>query len=77
MAALKREIERWRREAGRQLALARAAQRAIGLAPPAPVKETEKKMRRRVARALGVAASLRRQDAAVVPSAGDTKETAP
>src|SRR6266851_3162972 len=76
MAALKREIERWRREAGRQLALARAAQRAIGLAPPAPVKETGKKMRRRVARALGVAAALRREDAVVVPSAGDGKEKA-
>src|SRR6266852_4693846 len=76
VAALQREIERWRREAGRQLALARAAQRAIGLSPPAPVKETGKKIRRRAARALGVAAALRREDAAVDLSAGDGKETA-
>src|SRR5216683_6174572 len=77
VAALQREIERWRREAARQQALARAAQRAVGLSPPAPVKATGKKnRRRRVARALGVAASLRREDAALAPSAADVKETA-
>jgi hypothetical protein len=71
LAALKRELERWRREAARQQALARAAQRAVGLAPPAPVKTVGKKIRRRrVARALGVAASLRREDVALAPSPG-------
>jgi hypothetical protein len=78
VAALQREIERWRREAARQQALARAAQRAVGLSPPAPSKTAGKKTRRRrVARALSVAASLRREDAALAPSAGDVKETAP
>jgi hypothetical protein len=76
VAALKRELERWRREAARQQALARAAQRAVGLAPPAPVKTVGKKIRRqRVARALGVAASLRREEAALSASPGDEKET--
>src|SRR5260370_24292522 len=77
LAALKREIERWRREAARQQALARAAQRAVGLSPLAPLKTSGKKTRRRrVARALSVAASLRREDAALAPSAGDVKEIA-
>jgi hypothetical protein len=77
VAALKRELERWRREAARQQALARAAQRAVGLSPPPPAKATGKRIRRRrVARALSVAATLRREDAAVIPSAGDGKETA-
>jgi hypothetical protein len=76
LAALKRELERWRREAARQQALARAAQRAVGLAPPPPVKTAGKKVRRqRMARALGVAASLRREDAARAPSSGDVQET--
>jgi hypothetical protein len=76
VAALQREIERWRREAARQQALARTAQRAVGLSPPAPLKTSGKKTRRRrVARALGVAASLRREDAAPAPSAADVKET--
>jgi hypothetical protein len=79
VAAQKREIERWRREAGRQQALARAAQRAVGLAPPAPTVGTKtmgKRMRRRrVARALAVAATLRHEDAATVPSAEDEKKT--
>jgi len=72
-AALHREAERWRREAARQQALARAAQRAVGLAPPVPIKANGKKTRRRrVARALTVAASLRRGDAA--PSAAEARE---
>src|SRR5271169_1302684 len=77
-ATLGQEVGRdTRREAGRQQALARAAQRAVGLSPPAPAKATGKKIRRRrVARALSVAATLRREDAAVIPSAGDGKETA-
>jgi len=73
IAAQKREIERWRREAMRQQALARAAQRAVGLAPPAPTvtaKATGKRKRRRVARALTVAATLRREDAAPSPGNG-------
>jgi hypothetical protein len=77
VAALQREIERWRREAARQQALARAAQRAVGLSPPAPSKTAGKKTRRRrVARALRVAASLRREDATAAPPAAEEKETA-
>jgi hypothetical protein len=76
LAALQRETERWRQEAARQQALARAAQRALGLSPP-PVKAAGKRTRRRrVARALSVAASLRREDAAVVLSAAEGKENA-
>ena len=73
VAGQKREIERWRREAMRQQALARAAQRAVGLAPPAPTvtaKATGKRRRRCVARALTVAATLRREDAAASPGDG-------
>jgi len=58
---LRQENQRLQREVGRQQALVRAAQRAVGLAPP-PVKPAAKPARRRrVARALGVAARLRQE----------------
>jgi hypothetical protein len=59
LAALRRDKERLEREVLRQQALVRAAQRTVGLPPPAPVKKTGKKMRpRRLARALHVAGRL-------------------
>jgi hypothetical protein len=60
-AALQQENARLRREVGRQQALVRAGQRVIGLAAPAaaPTKPGGKKpRRRRLARALSVAARL-------------------
>lgn len=64
--ALRQECDRLRRDCARQQALVRAAQRTVGLAPPAPpvpLPTSGKKRRRRkpTARALKVAALL--QDA--------------
>ncbi len=62
---LRRETVRLRRELGRQQALVRTAQRAIGLPPPptAPARPAGKKPRRRkVARALRLAAQLQKGD---------------
>jgi hypothetical protein len=42
VAALEREIARLTRESARQQALARAAQRTLGLAPPVPPKPNGK-----------------------------------
>jgi hypothetical protein len=62
LVVLRQENERLRREAGRQQALVRAAQRSFGLPPPAPARPTGKKpRRRRLAR--GLAAAARLQDA--------------
>ena len=59
---LEQENQRLQREVGRQQALVRAAQRAVGLAAPAPPRPAGKKPRRqRVARALSVAARLQQQ----------------
>lgn len=70
VAALEREVARLTREAGRQQALARAAQRTLGLAPPAaprpngkagekPVSSGKSRRRRRpVVRALTLAKAL-------------------
>jgi hypothetical protein len=59
LAELRRENERLRREAGRQQALVRAAQRSVGLALPAPTRPGGKKpRRRRPARGLNAAARL-------------------
>ena len=70
LAALRRDKERLQREVLRQQALVRAAQRTIGLSPPAPPKKTAKKVRtRRLARALHVADRLR------TPSAEKPMET--
>jgi len=78
LAALRRECEQLRREVTRQQALVRAAQRAIGLAPPAPAgrgaqRDGKKRRRRRpVARALKAVARLtqeHQEPAAVAPMA--------
>ena len=60
-AALERECQRWRQESARQQALVRAAQRTIGLAPPAPPAKgptKKRRARRPVVRALHAAARL-------------------
>lgn len=78
LASLRRECEQLRREVARQQALVRAAQRTIGLAPPAPPprgpERTGKKRRKRrpTARALKAAARLTEQNhqpAAIVTAA--------
>jgi len=70
---LRQENQRLQRELSRQQALARAAQRTIGLTPPpvCPVaaKGSKKTRKRRVARALSVAARLEQQNAATAPPA--------
>jgi hypothetical protein len=75
MAVLQKENERLRREAGRQQALVRAAQRSVGLAPPpAPARPGGKKpRRRRLARGLAAAARLQScsSDKALSPPAAD------
>lgn len=62
LAALRRECEQLRRDCARQQALVRAAQRTIGLPPPAvtqPASAGKKRRRRRpTARALRAAARL-------------------
>lgn len=61
LAALRQQTQRLQRELTRHQALLRAAQRAVGLAPPAAVpiaKNGKKTRKRRVARALNVAARL-------------------
>lgn len=60
---LRQENQRLQREVSRQQALVRAAQRSVGLAPPAPTpksKSGKKTRKRRVARALTVAARLQK-----------------
>ena len=66
---LTKENQRLQRELTRHQALARAAQRSIGLTPPTPVvtKNGKKQRKRRVARALSVAERLK-QD--VNPTSG-------
>jgi hypothetical protein len=56
VAALKKEIDRLRRDLGRQQSLVRLAQRSVGLTPPPPVKGRRK---RKTARALVTAGRLR------------------
>ena len=60
---LSRENQRLQREIMRHQALARAAQRAVGLSPPAPVvnKAGKKARKRRTARALSVAEHLKQE----------------
>jgi hypothetical protein len=56
---LRKENQRLQRDLTRHQSLARAAQRAVGLSPPAAVNKAGKKPRkRRVARALSVVARL-------------------
>lgn len=66
---LSKENQRLQRELTRHQALARAAQRAVGLSPPAAVvnKSGKKPRRRRVARALSVAERLKQE---TIPATG-------
>jgi hypothetical protein len=66
---LRKENQRLQRELTRHQSLARAAQRAVGLSPPAPVvnKAGKKPRKRRMARALSVAARLQEN---VAPKTG-------
>lgn len=65
LAALEKQVAHLQRECGRQQALVRAAQRAVGLAPPPPVKPRapgagkKGRKRRPTARALKAAAAMR------------------
>ena len=72
---LSKENQRLQRELTRHQALARAAQRAVGLSPPAPVvnKSGKKPRKRRVARALSVAERLKQE---TIPATG-TATTSP
>ena len=72
---LSKENQRLQRELTRHQTLARAAQRAVGLSPPAPVvnKAGKKPRKRRVARALSVAERLKQE---TIPTAG-TPTTSP
>jgi hypothetical protein len=73
---LKKECERLRHECQRQQALARAAQRTIGVMPPpaAPAGAGKKRRRRRVVRALQAVALLR-QDETATPIGNVTPES--
>jgi hypothetical protein len=66
---LSKENQRLQRELTRHQTLARAAQRAVGLSPPAPVvnKTGKKPRKRRVARALSVAERLKQE---TIPTTG-------
>jgi hypothetical protein len=66
---LSKENQRLQRELTRHQALARAAQRAVGLSPPTPVvtKAGKKPRKRRVARALSVAERLKQE---TIPTVG-------
>jgi hypothetical protein len=66
---LHQENQRLQRELTRHQTLARAAQRAVGLSPPAPVinKTGKKPRKRRVARALSVAERLKQE---TIPTTG-------
>ena len=66
---LSKENQRLQRELTRHQALARAAQRTVGLSPPAPVvnKSGKKPRKRRVARALSVAERLKEE---AIPTTG-------
>ena len=73
LAALQRDCEHWRRECTRQQALVRAAQRTIGLSPPAVTKPSpsgsQRRRRRATARALRAAARLKTETAEPPPAA--------
>lgn len=73
LETLRKENQRLQREMSRHQALARAAQRAVGLSPPTPIvnKNGKKPRKRRVARALSVAARLK-QDASPASAAPAT-----
>jgi hypothetical protein len=70
LQALQRENQRLQRDLGRQQALARAAQRSLGLAPVAAVpaaKPGKKTRKRRLARALSVARCLQEDNETAAP----------
>jgi hypothetical protein len=71
---LSKENQRLQREIMRHQALARAAQRAVGLSPPAPVvnKAGKKPRKRRVVRALSVAEHLKQE---TIPTTGTSTTT--
>lgn len=71
---LTKENQRLQRELTRHQALARAAQRAVGLSPPPPTvaKNGKKPRKRRVARALSVAERLKQE---VNPTSGTPMTT--
>lgn len=83
LSTLRQECERLRRECARQQSLVRAAQRTVGLAqvepaPPPPTTGTANRKRRKrrpKARALKVAASLRKASEAT--TAGEETKTEP
>jgi hypothetical protein len=69
LARLQRDKERLQREVLRQQALVRAAQRGVGLpAPLPPPKKPGTKTRRRLARALNVAARLHKANQEAAPA---------
>ena len=70
LESLRTENQRLQRELSRHQALARAAQRAVGLSPPTPIvnKNGKKPRKRRVARALSVAERLKQDATATVAS---------
>ena len=70
VAGLQQQNERLQQEVTRQRTLVRAAQRTVGLPPPAPLpaKSAGKKRRRATARALGVARRLHADAAVSTPA---------
>jgi hypothetical protein len=72
VTALRHDNQRLQREITRQQALVRAAQRTVGLTPPAtppPGKTSSKKIRKRkVARALNIASRLQQTADVVMPA---------
>jgi hypothetical protein len=78
--ALRQENQRLQRDVSRQQALVRAAQRSVGLAPPAPMpknKSGKKTRKRRVARALTVASRLQKDSSKEGSKEGNTPSSAP
>jgi hypothetical protein len=73
---LSKENQWLQRELTRHQALARAAQRAVGLSPPAPVvhKTGKKPRKRRVARALSVAERLKHETVTGTAAASPSSE---
>jgi hypothetical protein len=72
LAGLRKQVEQLKRECERRQALLRAAQRTVGLSLPEP-KPGKRWRRKPVVRALKVAAVLRSEPAAAVPSGGEDK----
>jgi hypothetical protein len=76
MTVLRQENQRLQRDMMRQQALVRAAQRSVGLTPPAPPtpsKSGKKPRQRRVARALSVATRLHSTNPTETPTAASAE----